>query len=336
MAAGKDGVQPGATWCRAECCLGALGRFGQDGQVWILPFSVWFMLFFSGDLLQSCCFCTLPMTLDKKDSYSRGKTEYSGEKGPWPTGVLCMSSQEPVSTCWKTNLFLFTDLWCLTTGSQLHQCPSSAGICLQTPSTTPISSSRWVSPASQLWDGFGQGENVWSNNRDCEVSNLARIWQWRRDEVRKAGWHLQLLQLPSFRDACMREAMGRLCTFNSPCCYPSLVHLKGREEELSSRSGYYDLSDQTWIFVVSEGPPPSSEQTPDTSVMQLKYVSWHERLILPCWAVLDLSLQRKLSSRGKISDMVKPLRCWRFTGFISHLYLCAVGGKVRGNYNAAQ
>lgn len=119
---------------------------------------------------------------------------------------------------------------------------------------------------------------------------------------------------------------SKTCTLNSPCCYPSLVHLEGREEEVSSKSG---------IFQPSEGSPPSSEQTPDTSVMQLKYVSWHERLIQPCWAVLDLSLQRKLSSLGKMSDMIKPLGCWHFTGLVSHLYLCVVGGKVRGNYNVA-
>lgn len=68
------------------------------------------------------------------------------------------------------------------------------------------------------------------------------------------------------------------------------------------------MSSKSGIFVASEGSPPSSEQTPDTSVMQLKYVSWHERLIRPCWAVLDLSLQKKLSSLDKMS-MEKPLGC---------------------------
>lgn len=150
MVAGKDGVQPGATWCRAECCLGTLGRFGQDGQVCILSFSIWLVLFFNGGLFQNCFLPSLPITLGKKNSYSWGKPEYSGEKSSWLRDVLCMSSQEPVSTCWKTKLFLFTDLWCLTMGSQLHQCPSSAGICLQSPSTTPISYSRWVQPSSEL------------------------------------------------------------------------------------------------------------------------------------------------------------------------------------------
>lgn len=99
---------------------------------------------------------------------------------------------------------------------------------------------------------------------------------------------------------------GRPCTLNSPCCYPSLVHLEGREEEVSYRSQHYDLSDQTWIFVDSEGFPPSSEQTPDTSVTQLKYVSWHERLILPLGCVgsfppEEAEQSRQIVKHGKTS-----------------------------------
>lgn len=186
-----------------------------------------------------------------------------------------------------------------------------------------VGSPQPPSPGGWLWPG---GEMF-----DYGVSNLARVWQWR-DEVCKARWHFNSFSspvsgMPAWGRPWALVGKGRPCTLNSPCCYPSLVHLKWREEEVSYRSQYYDLSDQTWIFVDSEGFPPSSEQTPDTSVTQLKYVSWHERLILPCWAVLDLSLQRKLSSLGKLSNMVKPLGCWHFMGFISHLYLCAVGSE---------
>lgn len=89
MAAGKDGVQPGATWCRAECCLGALARFGQDGQVCILPFSVWLMLFFNGDLLQNCFWPSLPITPGQNDSYSWGEPEYRGRRAlGW--GMFCV------------------------------------------------------------------------------------------------------------------------------------------------------------------------------------------------------------------------------------------------------
>lgn len=106
-------------------------------------------------------------------------------------------------------------------------------------------------------------------------------------------------------NAFMREAMGfggerQTLHTELSMLLPQPGHLEGREEEVSSKSG---------IFVSSEESPPSSEQTPDTSVTQLKYVSWHERLLQPCWAVLDCSLQRKLSSLGKMSDMVKPLGC---------------------------
>lgn len=106
-------------------------------------------------------------------------------------------------------------------------------------------------------------------------------------------------------DAFVREAMGfggerQTLHIELSMLLPSLVHLEGREEEVSSKSG---------IFVASEGSPSSSEQAPDfTSVVQLKYVSWLERLIWPCWALLDRSLERKLSSLCRIS-MVKPLGC---------------------------
>lgn len=101
-------------------------------------------------------------------------------------------------------------------------------------------------------------------------------------------------------------------TPDSPWCYSSLAYLKGRKAEVCSRSGYYDLSDQSQIFAVAEGSPPhlthqSRHQTHDTYVIQLKYLNCHERAILPCWAVFSFSLQRKLSSLGKMSDMVKPL-----------------------------
>lgn len=98
----------------------------------------------------------------------------------------------------------------------------------------------------------------------------------------------------------MREARGfvgkgRPCTPNSPCCYPSLVHLEGREEEVSSKKR---------IFVSSEESPASSMQTPATSVVQLKYVSCRRGSHSPVGAE-----QWKLNSVGKMSDVVKSFGC---------------------------
>lgn len=80
MVAGKDGVQPGVTWCRAGCCLGALGRFGQDGQGCILPISAWLMLFFNGDLLQNCFWPSFHNTGQERLSQLRKTRIHRGEE----------------------------------------------------------------------------------------------------------------------------------------------------------------------------------------------------------------------------------------------------------------
>lgn len=85
------------------------------------------------------------------------------------------------------------------------------------------------------------------------------------------------------------------------------------------------LSKARFLQSLGDPHPNPPKQTPGTGhVMQLKYLSWHERPIVPWWAVLDLSLQRKLNSLGKISDMVKLYSSWHFSHAVYFIpaYLC--------------
>lgn len=107
---------------------------------------------------------------------------------------------------------------------------------------------------------------------------------------------------------------------------PAWLYHKGREEELCSRTGtMIFLSEARFLQSLGDPHPNPPKQTPGTGhVMQLKYLSWHERPIVPWWAVLDLSLQRKLNRLGKMSDMVKLYSSWHFShaAYFTPAYLC--------------
>lgn len=178
------------------------------------------MPFFNGDILQNSCFPSLLITLDKKVPYSWEKTEYPGENNPWLRDISCMSNQEPVSTCWENKPVSPYRPLMLDNGISAPQVAKFSRHLSTDPLHDPyfIQSVGLRQPLSFvgfLWPGW---KNVWSNNTDYRISSLARVWQWRREEVCKSEWHLLFLQLLCFREghmlayACaavfMWEAMG--------------------------------------------------------------------------------------------------------------------------------